>query len=85
VRWETTPPHGRFRVDYHDPNTGLHCGWHRDDDHAELGGIHFQYRTPEMDEPEREPATFPAESPPRILWACCERLFEKRMTEHVHE
>lgn len=85
VRWETAPPHDRFRVDYHDPNLDFHCGWHCDDDHPDLGAVHFQYRAPEPAETEREPASFDAESPARVLWACCERLFEEVLPEHVPE
>ena len=75
VRWETAPPHRRFRIDYADPNTGFHCGWHRDDDHPELGPIHFQLRASGTEEPRREPARFEAEAPARILWAALDRLF----------
>lgn len=85
VRWETAPPHDRFRVDYHDLNTGYHCGWHRDDDHADLGDVHLQYRTPEMDEPARESTTFDANSPARLLWECCDRLFTETLPEYAPE
>jgi len=76
VHWKTTPPHNEFRIDYHDPNTGFHCGWHQDDDYDALGAAHFQYQTGEMEEPEREGTRFKAGSPARILWQCCDRLFE---------
>jgi len=85
VRWETTPPAERFRIDYHDPNVDFHCGWHRDDDHPDLGDVHFQRRTPQSAKVEREPASFAIESPPRILWECCERLFEHVLPERVPE
>lgn len=85
VRWETASPHERFRIDYHDPNVDFHCGWHRDDDHADLGEVHFQYRIPDRTETEREPAAFDAESPARILWTCCERLFDTVLPEYVVE
>lgn len=83
LRWETAPPHERFRVDYYDPNTGFHCGWHRDEEHPDLGETHFQYRTPEMDGPTHEPVSFDAESPARLLWECCERLFGEALPEHA--
>lgn len=85
VRWETAPPHERFRIDYHDPNADFHCGWHRDDDHPDLGDVHFQYRTPELTETIREPVSFDAESPARILWDCCERLFEDVLPASIPE
>ena len=75
VRWKTAPPHERFRIDYADPNTGFHCGWHRDDDHPELGPIHFQLQHSGTEEPRREPARFEVDTPTRILWACLDRLF----------
>lgn len=85
VRWETAPPHERFRVDYHDPNVDFHCGWHCDDDHPDLGDVHFQFRTPELASTEREPASFEVESPARILWTCCERLFGDVLPASVPE
>jgi hypothetical protein len=83
LRWETAPPHEQFRIDYHDPNVSFYCGWHRDEDHPDLGETHFQYRTAEMAEAEREPSSFDHESPARILWTCCERLFEDVLPEYV--
>lgn len=88
VRWTTAPPHEEFRVDYSDPNVAFHCGWHRDDQHPDLGPTHFQYWMPGADDPTREPATFDATSPARILWTCLERLFEDvipALTGTLHE
>lgn len=76
VHWSTTSPHDQFRVDYADPDTGFHCGWHRDRDHPELGATHFQYGLPGTGTPAHESASFDVESPARILWTCLERLFE---------
>lgn len=77
VHWDTAPPHDSFRVDYADPNTGFHCGWHRDDDHPDLGPTHFQLQTATMSDPRREPARFAANSPARLLWTCLDRLFDE--------
>lgn len=77
VRWKLVPPHDEYRIDYHDPNLDIHCGWHCDDDHSELGETHFQYRTPETDGPQYEEATITASSPARILWECLRQLFEQ--------
>lgn len=83
VKWDTAVPYAWFRIDYADPNTGFHCGWHYDHTHKNLGEAHFQYQWPGMDEPERQPATFEFESPPRILWECLVRLFEEVLPRRV--
>lgn len=77
VRWKLTPPHDVFRVDYADPNLDFHCGWHQDEDHSDLGAAHFQYQTPSMETPHHEGVVFEAESPPKLLWECCDKLFEE--------
>lgn len=81
VRWITRPPHEHFRVDYEDPNLAFHCGWHGDEFHPEFGDVHFQYESPETDGTVRRPAVFDVETPPRILWECCERLFEDEIPD----
>ena len=85
IHWKLTPPHDEFRIDYADPNTGFHCGWHRDDDHEALGATHFQYRTSAMETPRREGAVFEAESPPKLLWECCDVLFEDVIPRYTKE
>lgn len=32
ISWYRRAPYDWFRVDYHDPNTGFHAGWHQDED-----------------------------------------------------
>ena len=83
VHWKLVPPHDEFRIDYSDPNTGFHCGWHQDEDHSDLGTAHFQYQTASMETPHREGVAFDAKSPPRLLWECCEGLFEEVIPEHT--
>jgi len=78
VRWRSGTA-TRFRIDYTDPNTGFHCGWHRDDDHPDLGEIHFQYERPADDEPTYETADFAATTPPKLLWECLDELFTTRL------
>lgn len=85
VRWSTTHPRDQFHVDYADPNTGFHCGWHRDGDHPELGTTHFQYRLPGAETTTHEPASFDADTPTRILWTCLERLFEDVLPRFTDE
>jgi hypothetical protein len=81
VHWKQAPPHDEFRIDYADPNTGFHCGWHRDEGHSDLGATHFQYQTASMTSPQYEEAVFEAESPPKLLWECCTDLFENVIPE----
>jgi hypothetical protein len=76
VHWKLRPPHDEFKVDYADPNADFHCGWHQDEDHENLGTAHFQYQTASMETPHHEGITFEVESPPKLLWECCDRLFE---------
>ena len=83
VRWLST--RDEFRIDYTDPNTGFHCGWHRDDDHPDLGATHFQYERPEDDEPTYEAANFAATTPPKLLWACLDELFSVRLPQLMTE
>lgn len=61
-------------MDYEDPNTGFHAGWHQDEDHSNLGTAHFQYS---MDgKEERWGVTFEHEVPSPILWEIIEDLLE---------
>ncbi|MFC7041476.1 hypothetical protein [Halonotius sp. GCM10025705] len=83
VRWLST--RDEFRIDYTDPNTGFHCGWHRDDDHPGLGATHFQYKHPEDEEPTYEEADFAATTPPKLLWACLDDLFSVRLPQLTTE
>ena len=84
VRWQVgTPP--RFRIDYTDPNTGFHCGWHRDNDHPDLGETHFQHTRPDDDTPAHEPADLAATAPPKLLWACLDELFTIRLPQLTDE
>jgi hypothetical protein len=85
VRWKLVRPHDEFRIDYYDTNLDLHCGWHRDGDHADLGATHFQYKSPETDGPCYEPATITADAPARILWECLRQLFETELERLASE
>ena len=83
VHWKLTAPHDEFRIDYADPNVGFHCGWHQDGDHTDLGAAHFQYQTASMETPAYEKAVFEAVSPPKLLWECCDELFENIIPEYT--
>ena len=74
VTWYRQSPHDWFRVNYSDPNTGFHAGWHQDEDHPDLGRAHFQYST--NDESDRWGITFDHETPSLILWEIIEELLE---------
>jgi hypothetical protein len=74
VEWYRQTPHDWFRVNYSDPNTEFHAGWHQDEDHTELGPAHFQYTNAEQKE--REAVTFQHETPSLVLWEIIESLLE---------
>lgn len=74
ITWYRQTPHDWFRVNYSDPNTGFHAGWHQDEDHHDLGHAHFQYSTDE--ETEQWGVTFEHETPSLRLWEMIEELLE---------
>ena len=79
VEWRFAGDEQQFRIHYADPNTGFNCGWHRDDDHPELGSVHFQYDHPETGETIHERTQFEKSVPTEILWTVLDRLFEDRI------
>jgi hypothetical protein len=83
VHWKLTPPNDEFRIDYADPNVGFHCGWHQDEDHSDLGVAHFQYQTDSMETLHYDGVVFEAASPPKLLWECCDELFETVIPDHT--
>ena len=85
VEWRFVGDEGFYRIDYADPNTGFNCGWHRDDDHPELGPVHFQYEIPRNDEGGHERARFSKAVPTEILWTALNRLFEERIPTLISE
>jgi len=85
VEWRYDDGEQYYRMHYADPNTGFNCGWHRDDDHPDLGPVHFQYNQPETDGSSYEQTHFSKTVPSEILWTALERLFEERipaLTDH---
>lgn len=74
VTWYRQTPDDWFRVDYTDPNTGFHAGWHQDEDHPSLGRAHFQYSSD--DEGDRWGISFDHETPSLVLWEIVEELLE---------
>ncbi len=57
----------------------MSLGWHKDDDHPELGTTHFQLETD--DESVHEPGAIEVEAPLSFLEVCPERLLgELRQT-----
>lgn len=74
VEWYRQTPHDWFRVNYSDPNTGVHAGWHQDEDHSDLGQAHFQYSTSEKSD--RWATTFQHKTPSLVLWEIIEDLLE---------
>jgi len=74
VKWYRQDPHDWFRINYTDPNTGFHAGWHQDEDHPDLGRAYFQYSTANTED--RWGITFDHETPSLILWDIIEALLE---------
>lgn len=83
VHWKLTPPHDELRIDYADPNVGCHCGWHQNEDHSDLGVAHFQYQTDSIETPHYDGVVFEAASPPKLLWECCNELFETVIPDYT--
>jgi hypothetical protein len=81
VEWRFTTDDQYYRIHYADPNTGFNCGWHRDDDHPELGPVHFQYENPTTGTEDHRRAQFENEIPTEILWTALDRLFEEKLSE----
>jgi hypothetical protein len=79
VEWRFVGNEPYYRIHYADPNSGFNCGWHRDDDHPDLGPVHFQYDNPETGEREHERIQFEKTIPTEILWIALDRLFEERI------
>lgn len=79
VEWRFAGDEQQFRIHYADPNTGFNCGWHRDDDHSELGSVHFQYDYPEIGVSNRERVEFQKSIPTELLWTVLDRLFQDRI------
>lgn len=79
VEWRYCQSEQYYRIHYADPNTSFNCGWHRDDDHPDLGSVHFQYEQPEMDNPNHQKVNFLKTAPSEILWTVLEQLFEEEI------
>lgn len=82
IKWYRQSPHDWFRVDFTDPNTEFHAGWHQDEDHPELGHTHFQYSSPGASD--RWGVTFNHETPSLILWEIIEGLLDDVHPTHNH-
>lgn len=79
VEWRFVDDEPYYRIHYADPKTGFNCGWHRDDDHPDLGSVHFQYEHPRRNESDHEGTHFQKTVPTEILWTALDRLFEHRI------
>ena len=83
VEWRFRRDTEYYRIHYADPNTGFNCGWHRDEDHPDLGSVHFQYETPKTGESERTRAEFTKSVPTEVLWTALQRLFETKVPAYT--
>jgi len=79
VEWRYDGGAQYYRIHYADPNTGFNCGWHRDDDHPDLGPVHFQYEQPETGEERHTRGDFSKTVPAEVLWTALERLFAEQL------
>ena len=70
VTWRPRAGTDVQRVQWVDDAVSL--GWHKDDDHEELGTTHFQIETAE--ESVHEPGHLEAEAPLSFLETCLQRL-----------
>lgn len=80
ISWYRQSPADWFRVDYSDPNSEFHAGWHQDGDHPELGDVHFQYS--EDGETIHRAITFERETPSMILWEIVDHLLSDVLPTH---
>lgn len=85
VEWRFDGEEQQYRIHYADPNTGFNCGWHRDDDHPDLGPVHFQYVLSESSQLHHERAHLEKEIPTEILWEVLDTLFHDRIPELTTE
>jgi hypothetical protein len=85
VEWRYVDREPYYRIHYADPNTGFNCGWHRDDDHPDLGAVHFQYERLATDASDRHGASFEQRAPTEILWTALDRLFQEQLPRLVGE
>ena len=73
ITWYRQTRNDWFRVNYSDPNTGFHAGWHQDGDHPDLGPAHFQYT--DEGETDYQLFSFEHETPSLRLWEIIDHLF----------
>ena len=79
IEWRFAGEDQQFRIHYADPNTDFNCGWHRDEDHPELGPVHFQFEYSDREKRNHEAVQFRKSVPTEILWAVLDQLFDERL------
>ncbi len=77
VEWRPRQERDEFRIQYNEFGTEWSCGWHQDDDHEELGPVHFQVNHSEWDGGHHEAASFGDKNPMAVLEDCLEKLKSK--------
>jgi hypothetical protein len=76
VTWWPAPDDPESALHYSD-DTGFDCGWHREPNPHADEKLHYQERG-STDEPyEYESVSFPAQTPPRILWTVLDELADR--------
>lgn len=83
IVWYRQTPDDWFRVDYADPNTRLHVGWHQDETHPDLGRAHLQYTVD--GETTHRSVMFESEIPSLVLWEIIESLLTEIHPTHHPE
>ena len=81
VFWQPREETDVQRVQWVDDTVSL--GWHKDDDHPDLGTTHFQREAGDEDEPHREAAHIEVKAPLSFLEVCLDRL-QDRLGEDAH-
>jgi hypothetical protein len=81
VEWYRQTPDDWFRINYSDPNTGFHVGWHQDEDHSDLGTAHIQYATSTTSD--RWGVTFANDIPSLVLWEIVELLLDEMIPKYA--
>lgn len=81
IEWRPRKERDEFRIQYNEFGTKWSCGWHQDDDHEELGPVHFQLNHLEWEEGQYEAASFEDKNPMAVLEDCLEKL--KKRVEYL--
>jgi len=77
VQWRPRQQRDEFRIQYNESDTDWSCGWHQDDDHEELGPVHFQINHSKWEDGYYETTSFEDTNPMAVLEDCLGELKNK--------